>query len=120
MNDEFLETHLKFYGISPWEIEVIYGYLNSRFTVVEEEIEQDDEDYVSMVDFEIPLPFNEEFFQWFDYSRWENLKSLFKEMKRRYVCKQIFCTLFQVYWIKKTHFLSVLILLISRINGIIY
>ncbi len=83
MNDKFLEMHLKFYGISPWEIEVIYGYLNSRFTVVEEEIEQDDEDYVSMLDFEIPLPFNEEFFQWFDYRTWENLKSLFKEMKRR-------------------------------------
>lgn len=83
MNDEFLKTHLKFYGVSPWEIEVIHGYLNSRFTVIEEEIEQDDEDYVSMLDFEIPLPFNEEFFQWFDFHRWENLKTLFKEMKRR-------------------------------------
>jgi len=83
VNDEFLETHLKFYGISPWEIEVVHGYLNSRFTVIEEEIDQDDEDYVSMLDFEIPLPFNEEFFQWFDYHRWENLKGLFKEMKRR-------------------------------------
>ena len=83
MNDELLEMRLKFYGISPWEIEVIYGYLNPRFTVVEEEIEQDDEDYVNMLDFEIPLPFNVEFFQWFDFRRWENLKSLFKEMKRR-------------------------------------
>jgi len=83
VNDELLEMRLKFYGTSPWEIEVIYGYLNPRFTVVEEEIEQDDEDYVTMLDFEIPLPFNVEFFQWFDFSRWENLKSLFKEMKRR-------------------------------------
>jgi hypothetical protein len=83
MNDELLETHLKFYGISPWEIEVIYGYLNDRFTVVEEEIEQDDEDYVTMLDVEIPLTFNQEFFQWFDFRRWENLKKIFKEMKRR-------------------------------------
>ncbi len=83
MNDDFLETRLKYYGISPWEIEVVHGYFNQRFTVIEEEIEQDDEDFVSMLNFDIPLSFNEEFFQWFDFRRWENVKTLFKEMKRR-------------------------------------
>jgi len=83
MGDEPLVSHLKYYGISPWEIEVAYGYFNSRFTVTQEEIEQDDEDFVSMVSIDIPLQFNEEFFHWFDYKRWENVKALFKEMKRR-------------------------------------
>ena len=32
---------------------------------------------------EIPLAFNEAFFQWFDFKRWEKIKGVFKEMKRR-------------------------------------
>ena len=32
---------------------------------------------------EIPLAFNEAFFQWFDFKRWEKVKAVFKEMKRR-------------------------------------
>jgi len=31
----------------------------------------------------IPLAFNDEFFKWFDYKRWEKIKDVFKEMKRR-------------------------------------
>lgn len=78
-----LKTTLTYYGISPWEIEVLYGFLNSHFTIIQDEIEQDDEDFVSSLEMEIPLAFNEEFFQWFDFKRWENVKSVFKEMKRR-------------------------------------
>lgn len=78
-----LTTHLKYYGISPWEIEVIYGYFYSRFTVTQEEIEQDDPDFVSMLSVNIPLEFSDEFFKWFEYRRWEKVKDLFKEMKRR-------------------------------------
>ncbi len=80
---EPLESNLKYYGVSPWEIEVIYGYLNARFKVVQEEIEQDDPEFVSMLNLEIPLAFSEEFFKWFDFRRWEKIKALFKEMKRR-------------------------------------
>ncbi|MDC4230857.1 MAG: hypothetical protein M8319_00815 [Nitrosopumilus sp.] len=80
---ESLKTTLQYYGISPWEIEVLYGFLNSHFTVIQDEIEQDDEDYVSSLDMEIPLSFNEAFFQWFDFKRWEKVKAIFKEMKRR-------------------------------------
>ena len=80
---ENLKTTLKYYGISPWEIEVIYGFLNSRFTVSQEEIEPNDENYVSFLDLDIPLAFNDEFFKWFDYRRWEKIKDVFKEMKRR-------------------------------------
>ena len=78
-----MKTTLRYYGISPWEIEVLYGFLNSRFTIIQDEIEPDDEKFVSFLDMEIPLQFNEAFFQWFDFKRWEKIKSVFKEMKRR-------------------------------------
>jgi len=78
-----LESRMVYYGISPWEIEVAYGYLNSRFKVIQEEIEPNDPDFVSLVSLDIPLPFNVEFFKWFDLRRWDKIKALFKEMKRR-------------------------------------
>ena len=74
---------MKYYGISPWEIEVLYGFLNSHFKIIQDEIDVNDENFVSFLEVDIPLTFNEEFFQWFDYKRWENVKSVFKEMKRR-------------------------------------
>lgn len=80
---ESLSTTLQYYGISPWEIEVLHGFLNSHFTIIQDEIEPNDEDFVSSLDMEIPLAFNQAFFQWFDYKRWEKVKALFKEMKRR-------------------------------------
>jgi len=78
-----LITHLKYYGISPWEIEVIYGLFKDRFLVEQEELEQAEPEFVSMLNVPIPLAFNEEFFKWFDYRRWEKVKAIFKEMKRR-------------------------------------
>jgi hypothetical protein len=81
--DENLKISLQYYGISPWEIEVIYGYLNSRFSVTQEEIEANDDNFVSFLNLDIPLAFNEEFFKWFDFRRWEKMKAVFKEMKRR-------------------------------------
>jgi hypothetical protein len=64
-----VKTTLRYYGISPWEIEVLYGFLNSHFTIIQDEIEPDDEKFVSFLDMEIPLQFNEAFFQWFDFKR---------------------------------------------------
>jgi len=81
--DDNLKISLQYYGISPWEIEVIYGYLNSRFSIIQEEIEANDDNFVSFLNLDIPLAFNEEFFKWFDFRRWEKMKSVFKEMKRR-------------------------------------
>ena len=83
MLSESLKTTLRYYGISPWEIEVLYGFLNSHFTVIQDEIDVNDENFVSFLDMEIPLAFNEAFFQWFDFKRWEKIKGVFKEMKRR-------------------------------------
>ena len=80
---EPLKTKLEYYGISPWEIEVLYGFLNPRFTVLQEEIENNDENFVSFLDIDIPLEFNEAFFKWFDFKRWEQVKDVLKEYKRR-------------------------------------
>ena len=71
------------YGISPWESEVAYGYLNSKFRVAQREIEPDDDGFVSYLRLTIPVRFSEEFFRWFEFRRWEKVKALFKEMKRR-------------------------------------
>ena len=74
---------LRYYGVSPWEVEVLYGYLAGRFSVNQIEMEPDDEQYVSFLGMDIPLQFSDEFFQWFEYKRWEKIKAVFKEMKRR-------------------------------------
>ena len=80
---ENLKTKLQYYGISPWEIEVLYGFLNARFTVLEEMIESNDENFVSFLNIDIPLEFNGAFFKWFDFKRWEKVKDVLKEFKRR-------------------------------------
>ena len=83
MSENSLKTNLRYYGISPWEIEVMYGYLNGRFSISQEEIEPNDEEFVSFLEWDIPLAFNDEFFKWFEFKRWEKIKDVFKEMKRR-------------------------------------
>ena len=83
MSEKPLETTFQYYGISPWEIEVLYGLFNDRFLVKQDETEQTESEFVSMLNLPIPLSFNEEFFKWFDYKRWDKVKAIFKEMKRR-------------------------------------
>ena len=99
MVDKSLQTNLRYYGISPWEIEVLYGLLSDKFTVVQEETGygeiihdmpaapqgqgEDDQNLVSALIITIPVQFSEEFFQWFGFKRWEKVKSIIKEMKRR-------------------------------------
>lgn len=83
MADGFLTTDLRYYGISPWEIEVIYGIFNERFRVTQFELQETDPNFVSFISVSIPLEFNEEFFKWFEYRRWDKVKQIFKEMKRR-------------------------------------
>ena len=83
MNEESLTISLKYYGISPWEIEVLYDLFNRKFRIIQEEIEQTEESFVSALTITIPIPFSEEFFKWFEFSTWEKVKSIIKEMKRR-------------------------------------
>ena len=77
-----LVASLKYYGVSPWELEVLYGLLNDMFTVEQLETEQD-EDYSTMMDVYFPLEFSDEFFKWFGHMRWDKVKGILKEMKRR-------------------------------------
>jgi hypothetical protein len=78
-----LVASLKYYGISPWELEVLYGLLNKMFHVEEHPDSEKDEDFTTMLDISIPLAFNEEFFKWFGNARWDKVKALLKELKRR-------------------------------------
>ena len=83
MDDKPLTVALKYYGISPWEIEVIYNLFNGKFSIIQEETEQNNESFVSALTIDIPLQFSEEFFKWFEFKAWEKVKSIIKEMKRR-------------------------------------
>ena len=40
MNEQPQTVCLRYYGISPWEIEVIYNLFNEKFEVIQEETEQ--------------------------------------------------------------------------------
>ena len=93
MDDKPQAVCLKYYGISPWEIEVIYNIFNEKFEVIQDVTERDEyfkewnagsrEEFVSALTITIPLPFSEEFFKWFGFKAWEKVKSIIKEMKRR-------------------------------------
>ena len=83
MDKKPLPVCLRYYGISPWEIEVVYNLFNEKFEVIQEEIEQTELNFVSALTIIIPLPFSEEFFKWFEFKVWEKVKHIIKEMKRR-------------------------------------
>jgi len=83
MEEKPQTVRLAYYGISPWEIEVIYGLFSGKFRIQQEETEQNKEIFVSALTIDIPLSFSEEFFKWFEFRAWERVKSIIKEMKRR-------------------------------------
>lgn len=72
------------YGISPWEIEVIYDTLNRSFEVEEKQLPPDDPQYVSMVEIGFPVSYSESFFQEeFTMDSWSKIKGVTKDLKRR-------------------------------------
>lgn len=74
---------LEYFGISPFEIEVIYNTL-SKFSVVDEgKILVEESEYVSLLNIEFPVAYDEFFFQSFGFDNWQKIKYVFKEMKRR-------------------------------------
>jgi ubiquinone/menaquinone biosynthesis C-methylase UbiE len=74
---------VEYFGISPLEIEVIYNIL-SKFSFVEEnKILVEESKYVSLLNIEFPVPYDEYFFQSFGFDNWQKIKDLFNEMKRR-------------------------------------
>ena len=83
MKDNPSAVSLRYYGISPWEIEVLRGLFNNKFKIIQEETTQIDTNFVSELIITIPVQFSEEFFKWFEFRAWERVKSILKEMKRR-------------------------------------
>ena len=61
----------------------MYGLLNSKFQVNQEEINEPDPNFVSVLIINIPVQFSEEFFKWFGFRVWEKTKAILKELKRR-------------------------------------
>ena len=59
MEEKPQTVSLTYYGISPWEIEVIYDIFNGKFGIIQEETEQNKENFVSSLTIHIPLPFSE-------------------------------------------------------------
>lgn len=84
---------LEYFGISPLEIEVIYNTL-SKFSAVDEgEILVDESEYVSLLNIEFPVAYDEYFFESFGFDNWQKIKYVFKEMKRRRGRKRLKITL---------------------------
>jgi hypothetical protein len=71
------------YGISPWEIEVIYDTLTRHFEVEEKQLQPDDLQYVSMIEIGFPIRYDESFFQTFSIDSWFKIKGIIKDIKRR-------------------------------------
>lgn len=71
------------YGVSSWEIEIIYDTLNRSFEVEEKQLQPDDPQFVSMIEVGFPVPFDEPFFQTFTMESWFKIKGVIKDVKRR-------------------------------------
>ncbi|TLY07270.1 MAG: hypothetical protein E6K83_05910, partial [Thaumarchaeota archaeon] len=76
MSTSKLPLSLRFYGVSPWELEVIYSLLNSLFAVKEHQDVEQEEEYTTMIEIIFPLAFNDAFFKWFGDSRWDKTKGI--------------------------------------------
>ena len=74
---------LKHFGISPLEIEVIYDTLSKFLLVDEGKILVEESEYVSLLNIEFPVAYDEYFFQSFGFDNWQKIKNVLKEMKRR-------------------------------------
>ena len=74
---------LEYFGISPFEIEVIYNTLSKFLLVDEGEILVEECEYVSLLNIEFPVAYDEYFFQSFGFDNWQKIKYVLKEMKRR-------------------------------------
>ena len=83
MTQGSLVVSLKYYGVSPWEIEVLYGILHDMFEVEQILETEMEEDYSTMMEVYFPLEFSDEFFKWFGNTRWDKVKGILREMKRR-------------------------------------
>lgn len=78
-----LVATVEFCGISPWEVEVAHECLGAVFELDEHELGMPEGGAAGRMRIVLPVAFGDEFFAWFGLRRWERLKSLLGEMKRR-------------------------------------
>lgn len=78
----------RYFGLSPLEIEIIYNSLSSLFSVQEESLPPDS-NYVSFVEIQFPVTYSGSFFLLLGADRWNKIKGLLKEMKRRRGSKRL-------------------------------
>src|SRR5262245_9110565 len=84
-------ANLKYYGISPFEIEIIFSILSSLFYVNEDTIESSEE--TSVLEIYFPVAYGQEFFDTLGRQKWLKLKGILNEMKRRRGSKGLKVTL---------------------------
>ena len=84
-------ANLKYYGISPLEIEIIFSILSSLFYVNEDTIESPEE--ISVLEIYFPVAYGQEFFDTLGRQKWLKLKGILNEMKRRRGSKGLKVTL---------------------------
>ena len=72
---------MEYYGVSPYESEAIYNTLSKFSGVSEKKLEESE--YLSLLNIEFPVPYDDYFFQTFGFDNWQKIKYIFKEMKRR-------------------------------------
>jgi hypothetical protein len=77
------KAKFRYYGISPFEIEIIYDILRKSFELQEEQLTPNDTSFVSVVEIGFPVSYDESFFRWFSIERWFKIKEVLKEMAKR-------------------------------------
>jgi hypothetical protein len=77
------DAKFRYYGISPFEIEIIYEVLKKSFGLREEQLGHVDESLASVVEIYFPVSFDESFFTWFPGESWFKIKEVLKEMAKR-------------------------------------
>lgn len=75
---------MRYFGLALFEIEVLFDSLSSIFSVQEEyETLDSNSGYVSFLEIQFPVPYNDSFFLLIGLDRWSKIKDVLKEMKRR-------------------------------------
>ena len=85
------EATFRHYGVSPWEIEVIFDTLRRSFAVLDEPLSQEDPKFVSAVELMLPVQYGEDFFSFFSPESWFKIKGVLKDVKRRRGRKGLRC-----------------------------
>ena len=99
-SNDVITTKFRYFGLSIAEREVLYSLLKEISYVYEEQLDigiientymkhsitsnkELDIIYATIIDIDFSLEYNEQFFQYFTFDRWYELKNIIKEIKKR-------------------------------------